>query len=102
MENALVYFWIEEELTEFAMTGDHTAWWIPGDYDTQEYNYTESKLNDIRGLYDVAHTGNGLAGEGYNPQAYTITKKKVTSKSILKLKMAKCGGFAVSIRQVPK
>ena len=39
--NALVYFWIEEELTEFAMTGDHTAWWIPGDYDTQEYPYHE-------------------------------------------------------------
>ena len=36
-ENALTYFKVKEELTEFAMTGDHTAWWIPGDYDTQEY-----------------------------------------------------------------
>ncbi|MBR6418106.1 MAG: glycoside hydrolase family 97 N-terminal domain-containing protein, partial [Bacteroidales bacterium] len=35
-DNALVCFWIKEELTEFAMTGNHTAWWIPGDYDTQE------------------------------------------------------------------
>ena len=37
-ENALTYFKIKEELTEFAMTGDHTAWWISGDYDTQEYD----------------------------------------------------------------
>ena len=32
------------------MAGDHTAWWIPGDYDTQEYNYTVSRLSEIRGL----------------------------------------------------
>ena len=37
--------------------------------------------------------------EGYNPKAYTITKKTVTSKTVLKLKMAPCGGFAVSIRE---
>ena len=67
MENALVYFWIKEELTEFAMTGDHTAWWIPGDYDTQEYNYTESKLSEIRGLYDAAHTNNGYPWKGFSP-----------------------------------
>ncbi len=67
MENALVYFWITEELTEFAMTGDHTAWWIPGDYDTQEYNYTESKLSEIRGLYDAAHTGNGWPWKSFSP-----------------------------------
>jgi alpha-glucosidase len=36
----------------------------------------------------------------YNPQAYTITKKKVTSKSVLKLRMAPCGGFAVSLREI--
>ncbi len=59
MENALVYFWIKEELTEFAMTGDHTAWWIPGDLDTQEYNYTESRLSQIRELFDKSHEGGG-------------------------------------------
>ena len=59
MENALVYFWIKEELTEFAMTGDHTAWWIPGDLDTQEYNYTESRLSQIRELFDDSHKGGG-------------------------------------------
>lgn len=46
----LNYFVIKEELTEFAMTGDHWAYWIPGDYDTQEYNYTKSRLTEIRGL----------------------------------------------------
>ena len=40
----LTYFVVKEERTEFAMTGDHTAFWIPGDYDTQEYDFTESKL----------------------------------------------------------
>ena len=46
----LVYFVVKEERTQFALTGDHTAWWIPGDYDTQEYDYTESRLSEIRDL----------------------------------------------------
>ena len=54
----LNYFVIKEEHTQFAMTGDHTAFWIPGDYDTQEYDYTESKLSEIRGLMDGAITPN--------------------------------------------
>ena len=54
----LVYFVIKEEHSQFAMTGDHTAWWIPGDYDTQEYDYTESKLSEIRSLLSDAVTSN--------------------------------------------
>lgn len=54
----LVYFVIKEEHSQFAMTGDHTAWWIPGDYDTQEYDYTESKLSEIRSLLSNAVTPN--------------------------------------------
>ncbi|MCP4052346.1 MAG: glycoside hydrolase family 97 protein, partial [Mesoflavibacter sp.] len=54
----LVYFTIEEERTQFAMTGDHTAFWIPGDYDSQEYDYTESKLTEIRSKFDAAVTDN--------------------------------------------
>lgn len=54
----LVYFKIKEELTQFAMTGDHIAWWIPGDYDTQEYDYTESRLSMIGKLHKGAVTGN--------------------------------------------
>ena len=58
LQKNLNYFVIKEEHTQFAMTGDHTAFWIPGDYDTQEYDYTESKLSEIRGLMDGAITGN--------------------------------------------
>lgn len=47
----LTYFVIKEERTQFALTGDHTTWWIAGDYDTQEYDYTESKLSEIPELY---------------------------------------------------
>lgn len=54
----LVYYVIKEEHSQFAMTGDHTAWWIPGDYDTQEYDYTESKLSEIRSLLSNAVTSN--------------------------------------------
>ncbi|MCR4825500.1 MAG: glycoside hydrolase family 97 protein [Bacteroidales bacterium] len=59
IENALVCFWFKEELTEFAMAGDHTAWWIPGDLDTQEYNYTESRLSEIRNLWEAGHKNGG-------------------------------------------
>lgn len=54
----LNYFVIKEERTQFAMTGDHKAFWIPGDYDTQEYSYTESKLSEIKGLMKQAITPN--------------------------------------------
>ena len=52
------YFVIKEELTEFAMAGDHHALWIPGDYDTQEYEYTESRLSEISSCMDEAYCGN--------------------------------------------
>ena len=65
LENALTYFKVKEELTEFAMTGDHTAWWIPGDYDTQEYNYTESRLSEIQGRNEAMRLGNASA-EGFS------------------------------------
>ena len=57
--NALACFWFKEELTEFAMAGNHKAWWIPGDYDTQEYNYTESRLSEIPALWEASHEGGG-------------------------------------------
>lgn len=47
-QDNFTYFTIKEERTEFAMTGDHTAYWIPGDYDTQEYDYTISRLSEVR------------------------------------------------------
>lgn len=54
----LNYFIIKEEHTQFAMTGDHKAWWLPGDYDTQEYETVTSKLSQIRGLMKSAVTEN--------------------------------------------
>lgn len=54
----LDYFPVREEHTQFAMAGDHTAWWIAGDYDTQEYDYTESRLSEIRGLMKSAICSN--------------------------------------------
>ena len=54
----LTHFVVKEERTQFAMTGDHTALWIPGDYDTQEYDYTTSRLSEIRGLMTKAITPN--------------------------------------------
>lgn len=44
----LTYFTVAEELTEFAMTGDHKAWWIAGDYDTQEYEFQNTRLSEIK------------------------------------------------------
>lgn len=54
----LNYFVIKEEHSQFAMSDDNTAWWIPGDYDTQEYNYTESKLSEIRQKLPHAYDNN--------------------------------------------
>ena len=58
LQKNLNYFVIKVERTQFAMAGDHKAFWIPGDYDTQEYDFTESKLSEIRGLMKGAITGN--------------------------------------------
>ena len=58
LQKNLNYFIVKEEHTQFAMTGDHLVFWIPGDYDTQEYDYTESKLSEIRGLMESAVTVN--------------------------------------------
>lgn len=62
----LNYFVIKEECTQFAMTGDHTAYWIPGDYDTQEYDYTVSRLSEIRKLQAGAITEN-LSQTSFSP-----------------------------------
>lgn len=58
VQQYLDYFPVREEHTQFALTGDHTAWWIAGDYDTQEYDYTESRLSEVRSLMKDAICGN--------------------------------------------
>lgn len=54
----LVYFKVKEELTQFAMTGDHMAFWLSGDYDTQEYDYNTSRLSEIRGINEAGREDN--------------------------------------------
>lgn len=56
-QESLVYFTISDECTEFALTADHRAWWISGDYDSQEYDYTDSRLSEIRQLNKASRTG---------------------------------------------
>lgn len=63
----LIYFTIQEEYSQFAMTGDHTAYWIPGDYDTQEYNYTTSKLSEIKGLMKSAYEEGNVSQTLFSP-----------------------------------
>ncbi len=62
-QKKLIYFVIKEEKTQFAMAGNHKAFWIPGDYDTQEYDYTTSRLTEIRGLMKQAITPNSSQTE---------------------------------------
>ena len=66
VQKTLTYFVIKEEKTQFAMAGDHIAYWIAGDYDTQEYDYTTSKLSEIRGLNAKAITAN-LSQTSFSP-----------------------------------
>ena len=55
----LNYFIIKEERTEFAMAGDHTAWWLPGDYDTQEQMTQQTRLSQIRNrMKEAVNWGN--------------------------------------------
>ncbi len=77
----LNYFIIKEEHSQFAMAGDHIAYWIPGDYDTQEYDYTISRLSEIRGLMKEAVTPNSsqtvFSPTGVQTMAFTSTCMKL-------------------------
>jgi hypothetical protein len=81
------------------------VWYIGGITD-ENAREVEVKLDFLKPgvkyeatLYTDAKDASGLPGDSYNPQKYTISKKDVTAKSVLKLRMAPCGGFAVSLRQ---
>lgn len=65
-QKELSYFIIKEERTQFALAGDHKAFWLPGDYDTQEYNTTTSKLSEVRGKMATAVTPNA-SQETFSP-----------------------------------
>ena len=77
-ENKLTYFKVADELTEFAMTGDHTAWWIPGDYDTQEYNYTRSLLSEIPAINAGARSYNVSQASASDRSVQTALQMKTS------------------------
>ena len=80
----LVYFTLKEELTEFAMAGDHTAWWIPGDYDTQEYTWQTTRLSEIRGRMPAvieAHKDNS-SWQTFSPTGVQTSLQMKTDKGL--------------------
>lgn len=80
-QKELVYFVVKEELTQFAMTGDHTAFWIPGDYDTQEYDYHTSKLSEIRGINQSGRQDN-LSQTGFSDTGVQTSLQLKTDDNI--------------------
>ena len=82
LENKLTYFKIKEEKTEFAMTGDHTAWWIPGDYSTQEFCPTESRLSEIRHLSDLPRPRGGSPQQPFSPTGVQTALQMKTAEGL--------------------
>jgi hypothetical protein len=77
----LTYFVIKEERTQFAMAGDHTAFWIPGDYDTQEYDFSTSKLSEIRPLMAKSVTAN-LSQTSFSPTGVQTSLQMKTADGL--------------------
>ena len=77
----LTYFVIKEEHTQFAMPGDMTAWWIAGDYDTQEYEFTRSRLSEIRSLFGQKITPNA-SQEQFSPTGVQTSLQLKTDDGI--------------------
>ena len=87
IDNKLTYFKIAEEKTEFVLPGDHTAWWISGDYDTQEYNYTRSRLSEIPRINAA-------------PRPYNASQTDISSRAVqTALQMKTDEGLYVNIHE---
>ena len=82
MKNALTYFMIKEELSEFALTGDHIAWWIPGDYSTQEFRPTRSRLSQVRELTPKARVGCGWPNTAFSPTGVQTALQMKTDQGL--------------------
>ena len=82
MDNALTYFMIQEELTQFALTGDHIAWWIPGDYSTQEFRPTRSRLSQVRELTPKARVGCGWPNTAFSPTGVQTALQMKTDQGL--------------------
>ena len=93
-QDELNYFVIKEERTQFAMDGDHTAWWIPGDYDTQEYETVESKLSEIRSLMKGAITPNSSQTPFSPTGVQTSLQMKTADGLYVNIHEAACVNYA--------
>lgn len=82
MNNSLSYFMIKEEHSEFALTGDHTAWWIPGDYGTQEFRPTESPLSKVRELTPSIRKGCGWPNQSFSPTGVQTALQMKTNEGL--------------------
>ncbi len=93
-QKELSYFVIKEERSEFAMTGNHTAYWIPGDYDTQEYEYTRCRLSEIRSHMESSITEN-LSQTSFSPTGVqTSLLIKTDDGLFLNIHEAACVNYA--------
>lgn len=94
-QEALNYFLIKEEHTQFAMTGDHTAWWLPGDYDTQEQETQESKLSEIRGRFHDAVNWSNSSVAVFSPTGVqTALQMKTADGLYINIHEAACVDYA--------
>ena len=94
-QEALNYFLIKEEHTQFAMTGDHTAWWLPGDYDTQEQETQESKLSEIRGRFHDAVNWSNSSVAVFSPTGVqTALQMKTADGLYINIHEAACIDYA--------
>ncbi|MBO4802193.1 MAG: glycoside hydrolase family 97 protein [Bacteroidaceae bacterium] len=91
----LVYFLIQDERTEFRMTGDHTAWWLPGDYDTQEQNTQETCLSEIRSrFHDAVNWGNSSVAVFSPTGVQTALQMKTDDGLYINIHEAACINYA--------
>jgi hypothetical protein len=91
----LNYFLIKDERSEFAMTGDHTAWWLPGDYDTQEQVTQETKLSEIRGRFrEAVNWGNSSVAVFSPTGVQTSLQMKSQDGLYINIHEAACADYA--------
>ncbi len=94
-QDSLDYFVIKDEHTQFAMTGDHTAWWLPGDYDTQEQETQESKLSEIRGrFHDAVNWNNSSVAVFSETGVQTALQMKSAEGLYINIHEAACLDYA--------
>ncbi|MGP1626274.1 glycoside hydrolase family 97 protein [Prevotella koreensis] len=94
-QSDLNYFLIKEERSEFAMAGDHTAWWLPGDYDTQEQETQQSRLSEIRGRFDKAVNWGNSSVAVFSPTGVqTSLQMKSDDGLYINIHEAACADYA--------